>query len=516
MAMQSDKRRLRSRPGAAGVILAVGVATSAGFAHVIHTSKRMNHRLYRFLVALFMVTSTAGCQSERPADPYPQATPIRVTAVTAAISPAVVRVDIAQASYKDGKQSLVRGNGSGVIIDQQGRVLTNYHVAGRAIEIYVTLANKERVPAHLIGDDHWTDLAIIQMDMDTVRQKNISFSSVELGDSSTLVVGQDVMAFGTPFGLARTVTRGSVSNTDRTFYDVQRRMDIEGYETGDFSNWVQMDVPINPGNSGGPLVDMWAKVVGINTRGGGQNLNFAIPIDTAKPVIAAILGSASPLKKGRVDRSDLGFELKPMHELETFYDIDINKGVLVNSVDRIGPFADAGGQAQDILLAVNGQPTNVRFPEELAAVRQRLASLPVGGSVQLTVKRGKQILELAAKTVLLEGYLGDEKGFTQWGVSVRGVTRPYAVANQLDDVAGVWITSEAEGDPVERAHLQAGDVIRSVNGQHVADLARFSELYDQSIQQKDERALLEVQRGRDIFTSVLEVKKYAPATEPGD
>lgn len=478
----------------------------------------MNLRRYRFPGAVLLILSTAACQSTTPppADPYAAATPTRVTAVTAAISPAVVRVDIAQASYKDGKQSLVRGNGSGVIIDQQGRILTNYHVAGRAVEIYVTLANKERVPAHLIGDDHWTDLAIIQMDMDTVRQKNITFSSAELGDSITLVVGQDVMAFGTPFGLARTVTRGSVSNTDRTFYDVQRRMDIEGYETGDFSNWVQMDVPINPGNSGGPLVDLNAKVVGINTRGGGQNLNFAIPIDTAKPVIAAILSSASPKQVGQVVRSDLGFELKPMHELETFYDIDINRGVLVNSVDRIGPFADAGGQAQDILLAVNGQATNVRFPEELAAVRQRIADLPVGSDVQLAVKRGKQILNLTAKTVLLEGYLGEEKGFTQWGVSVREVTRPFAVVNQLDEVAGVWITSEAEGEPAERAHLDAGDVIKSVNGQRVTDLAHFAAMYDQSIQNKDERALLEVQRGRDVFTSVLEVRKYAPATEPGD
>jgi S1-C subfamily serine protease len=136
--------------------------------------------------------------------------------------------------------------------------------------------------------------------------------------------------------------------------------------------------------------------------------------------------------------------------------------------------------------------------------------------VQLTVKRGKQILELTAKTVLLDGYLGDEKAFTQWGVSVREVTRRYAIVNQLDDVAGVWITSEAEGEPMERAHLEGGDVIRSVNGQRITDLARFSEIYEQSTKQKDERALLEVQRGRDIFTSVLEIRKYAPATEPGD
>jgi serine protease Do len=459
-----------------------------------------------------MALLMAGCQTE----PYTAATPDRVTAVTAAISPAVVRVDIAQAQYENGKQSLIRGNGSGVIIDQQGRVLTNYHVAGRAIEIYVTLSSKERVPAKLIGDDHWTDLAIIQMDMDMVRKQNIQFSSAQLGVSSGLVVGQDVMAFGTPFGLARTVTRGSVSNTDRTFFDQSQRMDIDGYETGDFSNWIQMDVPINPGNSGGPLVDLNAKVVGINTRGGGQNLNFAIPIDTAKPVIASILQTAAPGRKGRVDRSDLGFELLPMHELEAFYDIDINKGVLINSVDRIGPYADAGGKAQDILLAVNGQPTNVRFPEEMAEVRQRIASLPIGKDVELTIRRGKENKTLIAKTALLEGYLGDEQGFSQWGVSLRPVTRPYAVAHQLDQIAGVWITSMADGEPVERAHLEAGDVILSVNGKTVTDMAHFQSLYDKTLADKLDRVELEVERGREVFTSILKVKEYAPASDPSE
>jgi serine protease Do len=453
----------------------------------------------------------AGCQSE----PYPAATPDRVTAVTAVISPAVVRVDIAQAQYENGKQSLIRGNGSGVIIDQQGRVLTNYHVAGRAIEIYVTLASKERVPAKLIGDDHWTDLAIIQMDMDMVHKQNIQFSSAQLGVSSGLVVGQDVMAFGTPFGLARTVTRGSVSNTDRTFFD-QQRMDIDGYETGDFSNWIQMDVPINPGNSGGPLVDLNAKVVGINTRGGGQNLNFAIPIDTAKPVIASILQTAAPGRKGRVDRSDLGFELLPMHELEAFYDIDINKGVLINSVDRIGPYKDAGGKAQDILLAVNGEPTNVRFPEEMAEVRQRIASLPIGKDVELTIRRGKENKTLIAKTALLEGYLGEEQGFSQWGVSLRPVTRPYAVAHQLDQFAGVWITSMSDGEPVERAHLDVGDVILSVDGKTVTDMAHFQSLYDKTLADKLDRVELEVEHDREVFTSILKVKEYAPASDPSE
>src|SRR5712671_3164427 len=127
------------------------------------------------------------------------------------------------------------------------------------------------------------------MDMDHVKAKKIEFKSGVLGESKGLMTGQDVMAIGTPFGLARTMTLGIVSNNERTFYP--ERMRIDEYETGSFNHWIQMDTPINPGNSGGPLVDMTGKVVGINTRGGGQNLNFAIPIDTAKEVVAKLLAT---------------------------------------------------------------------------------------------------------------------------------------------------------------------------------------------------------------------------------
>ena len=456
-----------------------------------------------------------GCSTDSP-DPYTAASPDRVTAVVNAISPAVVRVDIAQATYQNGKQSLQRGNGSGVIIDQQGRILTNYHVAGRAVDIYVTLANKERIPAHLIGDDHWTDLAVIQMDMNEVASRHIAFSSAQLGDSSKVVVGEDVMAFGTPFGLARTVTRGSVSNTDRTFYDQDAHMDIDGYETGDFSNWIQMDVPINPGNSGGPLVDLNAKVIGINTRGGGQNLNFAIPIDTAKPVIASILATASPTQKGHVDRADLGFELKPMHRLEQFYDIDLNKGVLIDSLDRIGPYASAGGQAQDILLSVNGEPTNVRFPEELAGVRQLIANLPLDKDVQLLIRRDKQTMTLIARPILLEGYLGEEKEFPQWGISARQVTRRYAVDQQMDDVSGVWISSVADGLPVAEANMAIGDVIHSVNNQPVKTMADFQKAYDETVDKKDPKVAVEYERDRARYPTVLNIEEYGPASKPSD
>lgn len=435
--------------------------------------------------------------------PFPPATPLAVVDVTSRVFPAVVRIDVAQEIYAEGKRTVRRGIGSGVIIDDQGRILTNFHVAGRAAEIYVTLYSKERVHGKLVGEDHWTDLAIVQMDKQELKDKKVQFRYAELGESRNLIPGQDVMAIGTPFGLARTMTLGVVSNNERTFYP--ERMHIDEYETGDFANWIQMDTPINPGNSGGPLVDMTGKVVGINTRGGGQNLNFAVPIDTAKEVIRKILATAKPDKVSHVDRSDLGLDLKPMQDLETFFSVDVDKGVLVNSVDRNSPSEKAGVKPQDILLSVNEQPTNVRFPEELAPTRKMIADLPIGSEVTLTLQRGKEILHLAAKTEKLQGAVGEEKEFKTWGLSVRDMTRAYANNAQIDDATGVVVTTMSPGYPASKAELQPGDVIRSVNGKHVEDLEGFSKLYKESTDKKQKAVLVQIQRSRGRQSAVLKI-----------
>jgi serine protease Do len=449
------------------------------------------------------------------ADPFPSATPERVVQVTKEIFPAVVRLDVAQETYAQGKRTVVRGIGSGVIIDAQGRILTNYHVAGRAAEIYVTLENKERVPAKLIGDDHWTDIAIVQLDMETIHKRKIPFNHAPLGNSSSLVVGQDVMAVGTPFGLARTMTLGVVSNNERTFYP--NDLDIDGYETGEFSNWIQMDTPISPGNSGGPLVDLNGRVVGINTRGSniGQNLNFAVPIDIAKEVVSKLLAKAEPDKIVHVDRSELGMDFKPLQDLESFYNLDINKGVLVNNVDKNSPASKAGVRTQDILLELNGQPTNVRFPEELAPLQKRIADLPIDSDVRMKLKRGGETLELSTRTVKLESAQGDEKELKNWGMSVRDVTRRYANENNLDDDKGVVVTTLNPGYPAAKADLADGDVIRAVDGKEATDIDEFLKLYKQSVDRREARVLVEVQRGRARRSAVLKVSYAIPDTAPG-
>ena len=436
---------------------------------------------------------------------FPADSPERILEVTDRVFPAVVRLDVAQEIYREGKRTLSRGTGSGVIFDDQGRILTNYHVAGRAAEIWVTLANKERVRGRLIGDDHWTDLAVVQLDMEEVTRKRIDFTYAELAEADTLVPGQDVIAIGTPFGLSRTMSKGIVSNIERTFYP--QDLDIDGYETGRFANWVQMDAPIAPGNSGGPLVDLNARVVGINTRGmGGNDLNFAIPIGTARKVKEAILASASEEHKGRVTRADLGIGLKPLQDLETFYNIDPNRGVLVDNVERGGPAAEAGVKVQDILLEINSEPTNVRFPEELAAVRRRIAELSIGEGLKLKVQRGSDVLELEATAVKLESAVGEERELEEWGMSVRDVTRPYANAQLLQDDKGVVVTTVRPGYAAAKAQLTPGDVIKSVGGAAVEDLEAFMELYNQAVQKGQKQVLLSVARRQGTRTVLLKIE----------
>jgi serine protease Do len=264
-------------------------------------------------------------------------------------------------------------------------------------------------------------------------------------------------------------------------------------------------------------VDLSGRVVGINTRGSsvGQNLNFAVPVDIAREVIGKLLAKAEPDKIARVERSDLGMQFKPLQDLESFYNLDINRGVLVNNVDKNSPATKAGVRTQDILLELNGAPTNVRFPEELAPLKKRIADLPVGSDVTMKLKRGKDTVELTAKTVKLESAQGEEKELKAWGMSVRDVTRRYAIEENLDDDKGVVVTTLNPGYPAAKAELADGDVIRSVDGKEATDLDEFMKLYKQSIDARETRVLIEFQRGRSRRSAVLRINYATPSSAPG-
>ncbi len=147
----------------------------------------------------------------------------------------------------------------------------------------------------------------------------------------------------------------------------------------------------------------------------------------------------------------------------------------------------------------------MRFPEEIAPVRKLIADMPIGSDVELTLKRGKETLKVTAKTQKLQGAVGEEKEFKNWGVSVREVTRTYANDMQLDDDQGVVVTTMNPGYPAAKAELAPGDVIRMVDNQPVTDLDEFNKLFKATVDQKDKAILLTIQRGRGTQSAVLKV-----------
>lgn len=409
---------------------------------------------------------------------------------------AVVRIDVRAASYDAGALRSVRGVGSGVVVSEDGLILTNAHVVNpKAEEIVVTLANLERVDAQLLGWDHWTDLALIQLDMDEVRERKLDFSVAQFGDSTQLLPGQGVFAVGTPNGLTRTVTRGIISNTNRYFAASDM---IDGYETGYFNTWLQTDAAINPGNSGGPLVTEDGLVIGINTRSylGANNLSFAVPSATAKEVMAK-------LSEGKdIARSHLGFHPAPLQDLENFFNLDANQGMLIDHVDLGSPAAEAGLRAGDIVLAINGKPVDGRYPEQLPALLNSIAVLPVGTPVSLDIRRGRENSTLHATTEKLQSRMGEQYAFQEWGLSVQKVSRAIARENRWKNDEGFLVMGALPAFPASLSGLQRGDVILKVNRTPIATLDELKQVYDEYTKNPD-RVLIEVNRNHQVSFFIL-------------
>ena len=409
---------------------------------------------------------------------------------------AVVRIDVRELEFADGSRLYSAGIGSGVILSADGLVLTNAHVASpRAVDISITLANLERVNAKLVGWDHWTDLALLRIDMADVKRRGLEFTHAEFGDSGAVFPGEVVYAVGTPHGLSRTVTRGIISNTQRYFEDVAG---VEGYETGAFNTWLQTDAAINPGNSGGPLVTEDGKVVGITSRAylGANNLGFAIPAATAKHVVALLT------RDGAITRSYIGIAPGPLQDLETFYSLALNTGMLVKSVDPGSPAAKAGVRASDIVLAVNNVKVDGRFPEQLPAIQYMIASQPIGSTVALRIKRGPEIRDYRIITERLESRVGDEWAFDQWGLSVEKVSRAFARENQLDDDTGVLVIGTRPGFPADIAGVSRGDIILKINQHAIASLDEMKAAHA-AYAAKPVPTLFEVQRDRRVSLCLI-------------
>jgi S1-C subfamily serine protease len=220
------------------------------------------------------------------------------------------------------------GSGSGSILDQQGNILTNYHVIEGAQKLSVSMGGKKDYSAVVVGGDPDTDLAVIRL----IEKPAGQLTVVPLGDSDRLVVGQKVLAIGNPFGLDRTLTTGVISGLQRPLRARNNRL-IEGA--------IQTDASINPGNSGGPLLDSHGRMIGINSQilspsGSSAGVGFAVPVSIAKRVVPQLL------QNGRVRRPKLGISTRDVTSLRNQIDLPVDDGVLIYQVARGGGAATAG------------------------------------------------------------------------------------------------------------------------------------------------------------------------------
>jgi len=357
--------------------------------------------------------------------------------------------------------------GSGVIIDRDRHVLTNAHVIADSARIFVSLDDGREYPARLVGAAPNNDLAVLQIETDEV------LPWVAPGRSDDLMVGEPVIAIGNPFGLfSNTVTTGVLSAIDRS-------LSVEGdYYYG----FLQTDASINPGNSGGPLLNAEGTLIGINTAiyRGGQGIGLAIPIETAKRVVAELL------EHGEIPPPWIGVEFKNLDpELRLVMQLpDRVAGALVTRVEPDSPATRAGMRRGDIVIAIDG-----RRLERDGSFFEALKTSLVGQEIQLEIWRDGEAFETTVVGTDLPDHI------------VHGLARQFLGMRLSRGVGPGFVIREVRNDyPAHEFGIQPGDRILAINGRELRDIddlrrAMVDLRRDYAASRARNRVLLDVRRG---------------------
>lgn len=383
--------------------------------------------------------------------------------LTQAVVPSVVSIDTAgvrEQLLRDPwgrphmQRQMTQGQGSGVIVTEEGHVVTNQHVIAGQSQIQVKLHNGESYAAVLIGEDRLLDIAVLKI------QAKRSFVPLKFGDSTQVKVGQIVFAVGNPFGLGETVTQGIISAKERSISDQQ----------GDL---FQTDAAINPGNSGGPLVNLQGEIVGINvaiytpdrSNPGFQGVGFSIPSNDVNQSLRQIL------EKGRPVHGYLGVRLHPIDDrVQQSVGYTGQTGALVIDVVKNSPAAVAGLKRGDVIVEFDGKV--VSSPIQIIQAVQRT---PLGKEVPIQIWRNGAMLSLTTKVADNLSSLAEqtaqsqkaETAFRQLGLMVRSLSS----AESASGLSGVMVTNV---DPQGLASaLQINDLVIAVNDDKIIDAADF-------------------------------------------
>jgi serine protease Do len=381
-----------------------------------------------------------------------------------------------------GREHKERSLGSGFIIDKEGYIVTNNHVVADADQIKVKLSNNKEYNAKIVGRDSKTDLALIKI------EDAPDLQALPLGDSKKIKVGTWVVAIGSPFGLEQTVTAGIVSAKER----------IIG--AGPYDDFIQTDASINPGNSGGPLLNLKGQVIGINTAivARGQGIGFAIPVNMAKRVVAQLK------ERGEVTRGWLGVQIRDLDEdLSSYYRLEAFSGVFVEKVVPGDPADQAGIQASDIIISVDGQ--SVTSGRELANI---VANTPVGHKTKVRLIRdGKKktiIVKVAKQSDDKLQMASKDIDRDELGLEVTELTAERARQFGLDEEQnGVLVIEVERNSKAHKAGVSIGDIIKGINRKKVNSIKDYRRLMA-AVDQDDTIDLLVRRRGQG--TTGIQIK----------
>ncbi|MBN2731885.1 MAG: Do family serine endopeptidase [Balneolaceae bacterium] len=393
-----------------------------------------------------------------------------------------------------GEERQRRGLGSGVIVSEDGYILTNNHVVEGAEEITVDLSNGESYDGEVIGRDPQTDIAVVKIDAENLQ-------AIEIGNSDDVRVGEMVLAIGSPLqdNLAHSVSMGIISAKNRTIGIINQGA---GYET-----FLQTDAAINPGNSGGALVNMDGELVGINTAiasrsGGNDGIGFAVPSNLAKSVMESLI------ENGKVVRAQLGIYGDDIDRtLARALGLESSQGILINSVVEDAPAERAGLREGDVIKTLNGKPVS-----SYANFRTSIATSKPGTEITLGIIREGESRDIEVtlgelsqeQTASLQNQNYNQDMEKELGFRVDELTTD--LARQLNLEAGqegVVVTRVQSGSNAAREGLHRGAVIIKVNKQPVQSLSDFKEEINKLADEENAVVLLQI-----IPQGAPEVKQY--------
>lgn len=411
------------------------------------------------------------------------------------VNPALVRIQVVEAYYREGREMKYEASGSGVVITPEGHVITNHHVAGHAKQLKCVFADKSEYEAELIGTDPLTDIAVILLKNETGK----AFPTVSWGNSSLVKKADHVLAMGSPLALSQSVTLGIISNTEMIMPEWMSRyggLTMDGEDVGALVKWIAHDAQIFGGNSGGPLVNIDGEIIGINEISMG--LSGAIPGNLARQVADELMAT------GNVRRAWVGMLVQPRLKSSS-----AETGALISGAITDSPADKAGLKSGDLLLSIGDTPVNIQFSVQLPDLNLLVCSLPIGETVPFVVERDGQQQTIDVTPVEREPYELKQFEQLQWGITIRDMSFMMAREMKRDNKDGVLITSVRSGGPAGDAKppMNDNDVIVAVGDTPVKSVKEFLDATEALTKDAEDQVpvLTTFERKRDSMVTVVKV-----------